>query len=54
MRALRRRERQQAAEGRWEIIRYAHDSTSRTVRLCVIMLVASIPPGAFTVFVIRR
>lgn len=54
MRALSRRERRQAAEGRWETIRYALDSTSRTVRLCVIMLVVSIPPGAFTLLLIHH
>lgn len=54
MRALSRRERRQAAEGRWETIRYALDSTSRTVRLCVIVLVLSIPPGAFTVLLIHH
>ena len=55
MRELSRRgRRRQAAEGRWETIRYALDSTSRTVRLCVIMLVVSIPPGAFTVLLIHH
>ena len=52
--ALSRRERRQASGSRWETIRYALDSTSRTVRLCVIMLVASIPPGAFAVLLIHR
>jgi hypothetical protein len=35
----------QAEQGKWEIIRYAIDSTPRTIRLCVILLAASIPPG---------
>jgi hypothetical protein len=54
VRALSRRERRQAAEGRWETIRYALDSTSRTVRLCVIMLVVSTPPGALTVLLMHH
>jgi hypothetical protein len=28
----------------WETIRYALESNARTVRLCAIMLVASVPP----------
>jgi hypothetical protein len=38
---------------RWETIRYALDSTSRTVRLCAILLVASIPPCVIAVLVRR-
>ena len=29
---------------RWTTIRYALDSTARTVRLCAIILVAGVPP----------
>ena len=29
---------------RWDTIRYALDSNARTLRLCLILLVASIPP----------
>jgi hypothetical protein len=36
---------------RWETIRYALDSTARTVRLCAIMLVASTPPALLTVLI---
>ena len=39
---------------RWETIQYALDSTARTVRLCVIMLVASVPPGAFVWLLLHR
>lgn len=34
---------------RWETIRYAIDSTPRTVRLCTILLVASVPPSLIIV-----
>jgi hypothetical protein len=34
-----------AAGNRWGTIRYALDSTARTLRLCLIMLAASIPPA---------
>jgi hypothetical protein len=30
----------------WETVRYALDSTARTVRLCLIVLVASLSPTA--------
>lgn len=43
----------QTAAHRWETIRYALDSNARTVRLCVIMLVASIPPGLLLILVRR-
>ena len=33
---------------RWATIRYALDSNGRTVRLCVITLVAAVPPGVIT------
>ena len=47
------RERRQVAACRWGTIRYALDSTPRTIRLCVIMLVASIPPELLA-FLIHR
>lgn len=48
------RGRRQNGTSRWETIRYALDSTPRTVRLCMIMLVASIPPGALMAFLSRK
>lgn len=36
---------QQTGQGKWEIVRYAIDSTPRTIRLCLILLAASMPPG---------
>jgi hypothetical protein len=30
-------------EGRWGVIRYALDSTGRTARLCIILLVLCVP-----------
>jgi hypothetical protein len=33
---------------RWATIRYALDSNGRTVRLCVITLVAAVPPAVIT------
>lgn len=41
------------AECKWETIRYALDSTPRTVRLCIIWLVASIPLCVITILVYR-
>jgi hypothetical protein len=41
----------QAGQGKWEIIQYAIDSTPRTIRLCVILIAASIPPGLITLIV---
>jgi hypothetical protein len=38
----------QARHSKWEIIHYAIDSTPRTIRLCVILLAASIPPSLIT------
>ena len=38
---------------RWDTIRYVVDSNSRTVRLCLTMLVASIPPGLLTLLIHR-
>jgi hypothetical protein len=38
---------------RWDTIRYAIDSNARTVRLCLIVLVASIPPGLLTLLIRR-
>jgi hypothetical protein len=43
----------QGAAHRWETIRYALESNARTARLCVIMLVASIPPGLLMMLVRR-
>jgi hypothetical protein len=37
-----------ARQSKWEIIGYAIESTPRTIRLCVILLAASIPPGLIT------
>ena len=37
-----------APSGRWETIRSALDSNARTARLCVIILVTSIPPAVVT------
>jgi hypothetical protein len=42
-----------ARENRWGTIRYAIDSTARTVRLCMILLVASSFPYLL-VLLIRR
>ena len=39
----------QAGQSKWEIIRYAIDSTPRTIRLCLIMLAISIPPALITI-----
>jgi hypothetical protein len=40
---------------RWATIRYAIDSTGRTVRLCVIMLVAWVLPAVITLLLgVRR
>lgn len=33
------------AASRWQTIRYALDSNARTLRLCLIMIVASVPPS---------
>jgi hypothetical protein len=54
MRTRIRRERQHNGTCRWETIRYAIDSTSRTVRLCMIVLVTSLPPGALAAFLVHR
>ncbi len=35
--------------GRWETIRYALDSNARTLRLCLIWLVAIVSPVAATI-----
>ena len=43
----------QAAANRWRTIHYALGSTARTVRLCMIMLVAAVPP-ALVALLIRR
>jgi hypothetical protein len=39
---------------RWEAIRYALDSTARTIRLCTILLAASLPPGAIIILLLHR
>jgi hypothetical protein len=43
----RRAEQHHDAENRWRTIRYAITSNARTVRLCVIMLIAGIPADIF-------
>jgi hypothetical protein len=48
-----RGEPRQVVANKWETIRYALDSTARTVRLCIIVLVASVPPGILA-FLIHR
>jgi hypothetical protein len=48
-----REEAQQARTSKWQTILYALDSTARTVRLCVIVLVAS-TPADLAVFVLHR
>ena len=40
-----------ADAGRWATIRYALDSAGRTVRLCVITLVAGAPPALIALIV---
>jgi len=40
-----RRDPRRAAACKWDTIRYALDSNARTLRLCLIVLVASIPSG---------
>jgi hypothetical protein len=47
------REHRRAAPDRWGTIRYALNSTPRTVRLCVILLVAGTPAEVFA-YLIRR
>jgi hypothetical protein len=42
-----------AGNNRWGTIRYALDSTARTLRLCLIMLVASVPPGLVALLIKR-
>ena len=42
-----------AAGNRWGTIRYALDSTTRTLRLCLIMVAASVPPGLLALLVKR-
>ena len=38
---------------RWETIRYAIGSTACTIRLCAVMLAASLPPSLF-LFILHR
>jgi hypothetical protein len=38
---------------RWGTIRYALDSTARTLRLCAIILVSGIPPGLLALLIRR-
>jgi hypothetical protein len=40
-----------AAGNRWGTIRYALDSNARTLRLILIMLAASVPPGLFALLI---
>jgi hypothetical protein len=42
-----------AAGNRWGTIRYALDSTARTLRLCLIMLAASVPPALLALLIKR-
>jgi hypothetical protein len=39
---------------RREAIRYALDSTARTIRLCAILLAASLPPRAIIILLLHR
>jgi hypothetical protein len=39
------------ASCRWDAIRYALDSNARTLRLCLITLVVSIPPSVLTLLI---
>lgn len=43
--------RRQVASDKWGTIQYAIDSTARTVRLCVILLVASVPPWVLALLI---
>jgi hypothetical protein len=45
MSAQARHETQNSAAGKWDTIRYALDSTARTIRLCLIVSAISIPPA---------
>jgi len=42
-----------SAAHRWETIRYALESNARTARLCMIMLVAAVPPGLLALLLRR-
>ncbi len=35
----------QVATNRWDTIRFPLDSTARTIRLCIIVIVATVPLG---------
>jgi hypothetical protein len=48
------RRRGQDVAGRWATIRYALDSTPRTVRLCVIFLVAGAPVSSLLLLLAHR
>jgi hypothetical protein len=52
--APRRRPTAAGPAARWETIRYALDSTIRTIRLCAILLAAGLPPGAVIVLLLHR
>ncbi len=43
-----------AAEQRWQTIRFALESWARTARLCVIMLVTSVPVDTLAWLIHRR
>jgi len=48
-----RNEQRQAADCRWRTIHYALGSNARTLRLCLIMVVASLPPSAIALLIHR-
>ena len=43
-----------AVEQKWQTIRFALESWARTARLCVIMLVMSVPVDTLAWLVLRR
>jgi hypothetical protein len=47
------RERSPHSDCRWGTIRYALDSNARTLRLCIIVVVCSIPPGLLALLIRR-
>lgn len=42
-----------ASGNRWATIRYALDSNARTLRLCLILVAASVPPGLIAILIRR-
>ena len=44
---------QRHAGCRWDTVRYALDSNARTMRLCLIVIVLSIPPGLLMLLIHR-